>query len=205
MYRVSSRPFHRKGENDEQWRPPYRAIRVDVLSLSREKVNLLIDKWHSAAIDYELSDAKKKALKKYPAALKDKLWRNTDYRKISQLTETPLLCSAICLINRYSEEKLPQKKSDFYEILCKALLERDDRKKRRDGSSPVTDPLFDKLDVNVLLHIHSHLAFSMIMNPVEGQEAIDTPYLIQASESRVLHWLKEPVKYISDPAAREKA
>jgi len=205
MYRVSSRPIHRPGENDEEWKPPYNAAMFYVLPLSQEKVNLLIDKWHQAAIQYEPSVQNKKALAEYPATLKDKLWRQSDYRKISQLTQTPLLCSAICLINRYSEEKLPVRKSELYQILCKALLERDEKKKRGDGLSSLSDPLFDGLDVNLLFHIHSHLALSMIMNPTQDPETKDTEYLIQARESRILEWIKDPITYISHSEARKKA
>ncbi|MBN1902231.1 NACHT domain-containing protein, partial [Candidatus Sumerlaeota bacterium] len=205
MYRVSTRPFYIPGENDDQWNPPFNAALVNVLPLSEQKVDLLIDKWHKAAIMYEQSPVKKKLLDKYPRELKNKLWRNADYRKIGELTQTPLLCAAICLINRHSEEKLPQRIPDFYENLCRALLERDERKKRRNGSSPFSETLFDNLDFNVLFHIHSHLAFSMVMNPVGKAETTDADYRFQVEESRVLKWLKDPIDRIQNEEMKELA
>jgi len=205
MYRVASRPFHKKGENDEEWDPPFRAAMVRVLPLSREKADSLIDNWHKAAIINEISEQNKASLRRYPAALKDKLWRQSVYRKISELTQTPLLCAAICVINRYSEEKLPLNKAHFHEMLCKALLERDERKKKRDGSPSSPDSHFDKIDFDVLFHIHSQLAFHMIMNPRQDSETTDPQSRYQVKESQILEWLKDPIMHIADPETCRKA
>jgi sulfatase-modifying factor enzyme 1/NACHT domain-containing protein len=203
LYRVSSRPFHQEGINDELWGLPVLASELNVLPLSQDKVNLLIDKWHDSAVIKENTGTMRKELKKYKVELKDKLWNQPEYRVLNQLTKTPFLCAAICLINRYSKEKLPVCRSDFFKILCDALLERDNRKKRK-GEKSITEP-YNKLDVRSLMKIHSHLAFHMIMNPMTWKGETTESYKMYAKESDVLEWIKVPIKFIKDEGARKKA
>ncbi|MCX5769051.1 MAG: SUMF1/EgtB/PvdO family nonheme iron enzyme [Candidatus Hydrogenedentes bacterium] len=203
IYRVVSRPIHRPGENDDEWRPPVDASVVTVLPLTPENVDLLIDRWHEATIaaegNAETRPALRMKLQRYAGELKNKL-RQSAFRRIRELSETPLLCAAICLINRHNKQRLPKKRHHFYRDFCEALMQlRDAEKGVRTGT------IYDDLDLEDLVRMHAHVAFKMTTSGAGTPSSKGRGYFVEASKENVLIWLKSCINDIKRQAIREQA
>jgi formylglycine-generating enzyme required for sulfatase activity len=210
--RVTSRPFPIDGERASQWAIPKDPSSesgdlipcMDVQPLTSEKIHLLIDKWHEAAIAAEPTDNYRRErlrskLLNYPEELKRKL-SLPDFRGIRELATNPFLCAAICLINCFHREYLPQKRHLVYKMLIDALLNRRDIERR-----VRTDKRYDILDIQTLVLLHASLAWEMMnsgalesfeRNSSKIKEMEQGVYLVEAERQDVLKWMEAAIQRI---------
>jgi formylglycine-generating enzyme required for sulfatase activity/tetratricopeptide (TPR) repeat protein len=196
-FRISSRLFPHKGEKAPQWNPPKEPKTgneiptVEVLPLSPSKIDELIDQWYEAAIEAEPTKAARektrRELKGYPESLKQKL-QEPRFRRILEMAETPFLCAAICLINRYKRKLIPEERNELYKLLIEALISLRDKEREIRISFP-----YDDIKVETLVRVHSHLALDM-MTSVNAKDLTSTSYLIEAGKDDVLKWIDDCIK-----------
>jgi len=197
-FRVSSRYFPRDGERAIQWQPPINPLTGQTVTtfkvdpLTPDKINLLIDQWHKATIESEpTTEFKEKTrieLEGYPEKLKARL-RETQYRRIFELAETPFLCAAICLINRHRRQVLPKERHELYKMLIEALLSLRDKEREITSS-------YDDLSMEVMVYLHANLAWIMMggMKKQGERNNDERAYLIEAREEDVLKWLQDDME-----------
>lgn len=190
VFRLSARPSIE--DVADNGRAPWTELdpihRFVVQPLTLGKIDELIDRWHKALVDsHAHPDDRRKVGREihgYPERLKGKLRRH-DFRDILGLVDTPLLCAALCVINRRTEEAVTNKKRDFYLEICRALLH------KRDADRPLIqkDKRYDALGFEEAFGLHAFVAYKMISAPEYGTKG--KPYLIEASKAEVCDWLGE--------------
>ena len=192
-FRVTSRPFPHDDEKGNQWQVPETVPEVKVLELSRERIGSLIDRWHEAAVaEKETEEGRERVRRElvgYPAKLKKRL-QQPEYAKLRELASTPFFCAAICLINRYRRQLLPEKRQELYRMLVDALLELRDRER-----GIVTQTVYDEIENDVWFRLHAKLALAMMTSGMK--KADDGAYLIEVERADAIGWITDYIETFS--------
>ena len=165
---------------------PWRAKVRPMAAIDRER---LIEHWHEA-VGVELKSRGKAAS---PAEL-DRRARELNDRieasaSLSQLAETPLLCSAICFLSRARRGDIPGRAVRLYETLCEMLISRRDRDRFREQLEGRFSEAYRALDEVEKLDLLARIAHFMIS---EGKAAIADDALARVVEDTVQRLPKKP-------------
>lgn len=175
---MTSRPL---AEAEPSWLIQERFLHGWMEELSKEKRNLLIDRWHDA-VSEQLAKLKRsdRDLKTLPGRLKDAL---ENAPSIARLTVNPLMCAMICSLHR-TRNTLPDNLNDLLGALSEMLIYK--REQQTPGFKPSRfDNVYGKLAPNHRRNILAHIAHFFI---TEQTSAMD--------RQRVLNKIAEKLKSI---------
>ncbi len=175
---LTSRPL---AEAEPSWLIQERFLHGWMEELSKEKRNLLIDRWHDA-VSEQLAKLKRPdgELKALPTKLKSAL---DNAPAIARLATNPLMCAMICSLHR-TRKYLPENLNDLLAALSEMLIYK--REEQSPGFRPKRfDNVYAKLAPNHRRNILSHLALFFVM---EDKSRMD--------RQRVLNKMAEKLKSI---------
>lgn len=119
-YIITSRPYALLGS----WESADGFIDTELQPMELADIYAFIDRWH-LAVETEMRDRSEiDELEAAKRKLKIEVDRNLALRHIAT---NPLLCAALCALNRDRHQKLPTDRIDVYDAFCDMLLERRDR------------------------------------------------------------------------------
>jgi Leucine-rich repeat (LRR) protein len=193
---VTSRNLPHDTKYRHQWNPIQGMADAEIRDLTDDQVGTLIHNWHVAmakeANRRNATPEEIERIESLEAPLRERL-RMPEHRSMRSLASTPLLCAAICLVNRENEGHPVQSECDLFERCCAALVLR--RDERRGIGSDAKDGLeYTKLaeaTEDDWLELHSRVAFAMLANPSAegGQEGSNAG--LEADYDDVARWVKD--------------
>lgn len=158
-------------------------VTTELLALTREEVELFIDKWCLAAEQSVSLDTQVAERNAHAAAKNLKHWLDQS-RRIQRLAETPLLATILCIVHRFFGQRIPEHRVTLYGICTDVLLYEWDHSKL----SP--NAFVGKLDTPEKRHLLSDLARQM-----HEQEQVEVAEAeVQTHFERTLPSLRDEVK-----------
>lgn len=119
QYTITSRPYAFSGA----WQESSAFASAELQPMEVADIHEFIDRWH-AAVEKEMRDEGEiEGLEDAKGKLKAEIEKNIALRHVAT---NPLLCAALCALNRDRNETLPTDRIEIYDAFCDMLLERRD-------------------------------------------------------------------------------
>jgi NACHT domain len=153
-YILTSRP----GAIEDEWLEKQEFEEAELLPMSWNDIDALIDHWHYALGDQageigELDDDLRRAAQRLKMLL-----RNT--KSLRTLATTPLLCAMLCALHYLKQQELPANRLSLYDAAVRMLLDQRDRARR---IGPLSFPQLNEEQKRAFLE---HIAYWMLRNGV---------------------------------------
>ncbi len=153
---VTSRP----SAIEKEWLEQEGFVAAELQRMEREDIGRFIDQWHEAVRQQLMDPADRAALDPLPEQLKAEIRAK---RPLRLLADLPLLCAALCALNRERLQDLPSNRLDLYRAFTEMLLW------RREREYLLQFPNAPQLTPDQKRHLLQHLAYSMM---AEGKTQI---------------------------------
>lgn len=120
---VTSRP----SAVSEEWLRAEKFTDLELQPMDLTDIEVFLEHWHAAVREELQYDEEKEKL----IPLQKNLWRLIRENKaVRELATSPLLCAAICALNRERNEQVPSDRIELYEACCHMLLEGREKEQR---------------------------------------------------------------------------
>ncbi len=141
---------------DEGWMYQERFVEATLRPMDLDDTYTFLDHWHNAVRE-ELADDENEQDRLVPLAAKLKK-DVAETASLRNLTRAPLLCAAICALNRERNQHVPKERLNLYRAFCEMLLE------RRELEQGLGHKGLPDLTLSQKMALLQHLAYWMMRN-----------------------------------------
>jgi hypothetical protein len=161
---VTSRPAAVRGAS---WARLFDLFRASVRPMAPIDVEKFIENWHQALDATTRSSGSYSTHSQTVQRITGQILASP---ALTQLSETPLLCAAICYLHRVRRGDLPRRAVRLYKELCEQLVHRLDEQRLSSEGMQALAPALHGLDLDDKLQLLSSLAHFMVREEISALE-----------------------------------
>ncbi|MGJ4910342.1 NACHT domain-containing protein [Bradyrhizobium oligotrophicum] len=167
-------------EHRWEWNPPAGFIDFQIAPLNRSQIHLFIQRWHQGLSRELLHPDITEQLETYPQTLIEVL-SSSKHEDVLSLCKIPLLCALVCIVNLFSQGRLPDSIRKLYTQSVRILSQT--RDEIRNVPSAIE---YRSLRQPLRTDLLGHIALTM----QEGVSRTSRQMTLEVDKKEVLIWIK---------------